>query len=355
MTMTKYASPTGGFKSLGDFLLSTRRACLGQSQVDSRLIKGTAGELDSLDDAYGGFLVPEAWSAEIMTVALEDAIVRPRAVVIPTKVDTLHVRVLVDSDRSAAIFGGVTFTLMTQKGAISASGVISNQRVGDLSLTIHKLVGGAYVSNELMADVDGFGDYMKTTFGRAIAHVEVYLYLRGSGQDMPQGIVSAPALIKPNRSTTNLISFEDIGLMARRLLPDSWKRAVWLLSPEALNSLINLPRKTSTSGVNHLDIGNAKLLGRPWIVTEKLPALGTIGDIVLADFAHYVIADRDMTIEASQHLPGSGGSGFLTDETFWRIRLRVDGQPILNSPIIPTNGSSSYTVSPFVALGPATS
>lgn len=345
----KYNSPTGGYKSFGEFLLATRRAALEPARMDSRLIQQK--DLDEVDSS-GGFLVPEQWAQAIMMVALEDAIVRPRAIVIPTNVDTLHVRVLVDSDRSAALFGGVTFSYMAQRGAISASGVISNQKVGDLELSCRKLVGGAFVANELMSDVDGFGDYMKTSLGKALAFAEDELYLLGVGQGMPQGILKAPCLVAPSRSASSVISWEDIGLMARRLLPASWKRAVWLLSPGGLNGIINLPLHTAGAAVNHLDISTATLLGRPWIVTEKLPDLGTKGDIMLADFSHYVIADRDtMTIEASQHLPGpSGVTGFVSDETFWRIRLRVDGQPILSAAITPANGASSYTVSPFVAI-----
>ena len=42
------------------------------------------------------------------------------------------------------------------------------------------------------------------------------------------------------------------------------------------------------------------LIGRPLIFSEHLAALGTVGDILLADFSYYLIRDRmAMTMDAS--------------------------------------------------------
>jgi HK97 family phage major capsid protein len=90
----------------------------------------------------------------------------------------------------------------------------------------------------------------------------------------------------------------------------------------------------------------ATLLGRPIYFTEKCKALGTAGDIILADLSYYLIGDRQkLTMATSQHVR------FTTDETAWRFVERVDGQPWVDAKFQPANGS---TLSPFVTLYTAT-
>jgi hypothetical protein len=78
-----YKEKNGGFSSLGEFLVKVRKACDGEGSPDSRLISShiekTAGHMETGEDSQGGFMVPEQFADEIMHVALEDAIVRPRA------------------------------------------------------------------------------------------------------------------------------------------------------------------------------------------------------------------------------------------------------------------------------------
>ena len=102
-----YDTKDGGFKSLGEFLVSIRKVCDGEIR-DNRL--KTAGHMAEGDDAQGGFLVPEQWADGIYHAALEGAIVRPRATVFKNiKGDSLKVRKLHESNRSSNLFGGVTF------------------------------------------------------------------------------------------------------------------------------------------------------------------------------------------------------------------------------------------------------
>ena len=85
------------------------------------------------------------------------------------------------------------------------------------------------------------------------------------------------------------------------------------------------------------------IYGIPVIVSEKLPALGTAGDILLADMRYYLIGDRQrLTVDESIHVK------FNTDEKSWRFVQRVDGQPWIDSAITPRQGG--VTLSPFVKL-----
>jgi len=346
-----YKTKDGDFKSLGEFLVRVRKACDGEVQ-DNRL--KTAGHMAEGDDSQGGFLVPEQWASEIYHAALEGAIVRPRATVIGgIKGDSLKVRKLHETDRSSNIFGGITFQWVAEAGEKAT--VITKPGIGLCELKPHKLVGSCFASNELEDDYGTFGKFMRLVFGQAIRFIEDDYFINGNGVNQPLGVLNANCTIPEPRQVAGDINWLDIGRLARRLLPDSWERAVWLLNPDVLDRLfITIDPAANAAPV--LDLSNRTLWGRPFIVTEKCPSLGTLGDIILADFGagHYLIADKRMEVRASRHVSyGGGGYGFTTDETFWKVVLRTDGQPLMSQAITPLRGGN--TLSPFVALTTPTS
>ena len=85
------------------------------------------------------------------------------------------------------------------------------------------------------------------------------------------------------------------------------------------------------------------ILGRPLLFTEKVPALGSAGDLSFVDFNWYAIGDR-----SSLHIESSVHAQFTSDTTVFRAIERVDGRSWLTSAITPANSSS--TRSAFVAL-----
>ncbi len=78
---------------------------------------------------------------------------------------------------------------------------------------------------------------------------------------------------------------------------------------------------------------------RPVLFTEKLPAVGTVGDLILADFSQYKIGLRqDMSLDRFAH------AGFTTDTTYYRGILRADGQGKWSSPYTPAAGRRAQLV-----------
>jgi len=331
-----------GFKSFGEWLFYVRRACFGGDRHSQ--LKCTPGHMEIGDDYQGGFLVPEEWADEILSIVMENSIVRPRATVLSTKTDSLKVRRLVESSRASSYFGGITFTWIAEAGS-KATG-ITKPTLGLLELIPHKLVGSCYVSNELEADYGNFGNFMALSFGRALAFEEDYQFIWGVGTNQPLGIRNAPATVqhaRTNNGGTPVIA--DLAEMAERLLPGSWATAVWMMNPNVIGGLAqDATAGSNTGGI--LDLADMLCMGRPIILTEKCAGAGAIGDVILADWTHYVIADRSIEISASREVPGT--YGFLTDETFWRVVLRVDGQPIMDAPVTPKLGPD--TLSAFVVL-----
>jgi len=133
------------------------------------------------------------------------------------------------------------------------------------------------------------------------------------------------------------------------LLPSSYQNAVWLCAPDAIPSLLQLTLGSVSPGMwltggQAIDGPPMTLLGRPLYVTEKVPAAGTRGDLLFADFSHYLIGDRQVIqADSSPHFK------FSSDKTAYKILERVDGRPWVNTPLTPRNGSSN-TLSPYVTI-----
>jgi HK97 family phage major capsid protein len=78
------------------------------------------------------------------------------------------------------------------------------------------------------------------------------------------------------------------------------------------------------------------------VSVEQCAALGTVGDILLADLSHYRVLDGGVRPAISMHYD------FLHDQSIFRFVMRVDGQPEFMTPVTPFSGGN--TQSPFVSL-----
>jgi HK97 family phage major capsid protein len=302
--------------------------------------------------ADGGFLIPEILRSEILQVALEDAIVRPRAQVIP--MDSLRVPIpMIDvTSNVSSVFGGVVCYWTEEAAQL----VESQASFGRVVLDAKKLTGYAEVPNELLADAPAFGSFFDTIFPRAIAWFEDIAFMTGTGVGEPLGFVNCPASVQvaaQSGQATKTIVWENVVGMYSRMLPTALGRAVWICSIDTFPELATMALSVGTGGGpvwmgNYTNPGTntppVSILGRPVFFTEKTPALGTTGDISFVDFGYYLIGDRQMMQSmSSEHYK------FQNDKTAFRVIERLDGRPWIQSPITPHNNSTN-TLTPFVQL-----
>lgn len=333
--MERYKEETGGYQSLGEFLVAARKHCCGE-HFDSRLKVMTEGV-----DSAGGVLVPPRWADEVFHIAFEEGIVRSRAVVLPTKSDNLQIPRFVETTRATSLLGGIKFYWLKEtedKGAKA-----EDPSLGLMKLNAHEGVAAFYVSNALQSDVPAFEKFMKTALGRAVGFYEDAAYIWGIGVGQPLGIMPSDAMIKVTRVAVGKVDITDIGNLAERLFPASHQKAVWLINQTVLTEWVNMVAAAANVAAV-VDLAKMICLGKPIIVTEKCASLGTEGDIILADFSHYVIGDRELVISASRHVPNY----WQRNTTFWKLVIRVDGQPTYQQPMTPYKGAK--TVSAFVTL-----
>jgi HK97 family phage major capsid protein len=314
----------------------------------------------------GGFLVPENLRSEILMVALETAVVRPRAQVIP--MDSLRVPLpsIDDTSHASSVYGGVQ-AFWTEEGASLAA---SAPTWGRVVLEAKKLTAYTAIPNELLQDtVTPLDMWFNRFFPTAISWFEDVAFISGSGVGEPQGILNAPGAVRvPVNATTGTgtLTFTEVATAFSRCWPAALNNTVWLCAPDVLPQLLQMAlaaggptgtsvapplflqsyQATGTPGGGNGDGIHYTLMGRPLIVSEKIPALGgTVpGALTLVDLSYYLLGDRQTMQVAS-----SDEYLFGQDMIAYRIIERLDGRFWLQSAITPENGSSS-TLSPLVKI-----
>lgn len=339
------------FGRLGEFLKAVRVGGdnrLSRFDEDHGEVKTAMAENTG---ATGGFLVPAQFLPQLMAVADPfNEMIRARASIIPMRGRQLNIPVLDQTGTTSGQphwFGGVV-AQWTEEAALKAE---SEPSFREIKLVAHKLALKAYASDELLADsAIGLEAFLSGPlgFGGAIKWQEDYCFLQGTGAGQPLGVINAGATITiPAQANPPAPAslYTDLVNMLEAFLPGA--NGVWMLNQRHLSDLLLM---NGPAGTPSYLWGNAvqgmpgTLLGMPVYFTEKLPAPGSAGSIVLADWKYYLIGDRQATtIESSIHYR------FVYDQTTWRAVHRVDGQPWLSTPLTLQDGSTQ--VSPFVILG----
>lgn len=316
----------------------------------------TRTQLRQLSNAYsgdipadGGFLVPEIARSELLRSALDVAIVRPRARVLPMASKQVPIPIIDETDRSTSAYGGVVTYWASEAEEVADS----SPTFGSVTLNAEELAAYCEAPNTLVADSGPtFTALVGSTYGEAIGFGEDAAFINGDGVGKPLGYLNSTCLVEVAKETgqaADTITWENLAGMFARLAPESIFRSNWVANINTFRQLAEMAVPVGTGGGPVQLGGTAEaptlyILSRPVLFTSRCPTLGDAGDISLADFSQYLIGDRQlMTAESSEH------HLFGSHKTAFRISERVDGFPWPPSPIVPENGTA--TLSPFVALG----
>lgn len=337
------------FETFGEFMHAVRF-----KPNDQRLnfVEGVGAEAVGMDmqaemrmdnDTQGGFMVPRQHLSIFKKIEPQDAIVRPRANVIPA---------------GSPPDAGVTFPALDQTGA-APDGVYGGVKVGwigegeekpetdaklrEVSLTPKEVAGYTTITDKLLRNWQASGAFIEQLLRGAVLAAEDYAFSRGDGVARPLGVLNATATYFVNRLVANQIAYKDLVAMVARVLMRGGS-PVWSMPQGALPQIATLKDDLG----NFIWVPNAQnglqgtLLGYPVIWNNRQPALGTKGDVILADWSMYLIKDGSGPfVAASEHVK------FTSNKTVIKIFWNVDGAPWLTAPFQEENG---YQVSPFVAL-----
>lgn len=328
-----------GFHSMNEFLKTMHLGRADQRLLNSSMVEGIP--------EFGGYSVPEEYGAFLMDKSLENEIIRPRATVWAMGSETKKIPAFDGADRTNNLFGGISGEWLEE----GQTGTRKAAKLRLIQLTAKKLACFSQASNELIADGMSFEEMLAGALIKGIGWYMDYAFINGTGEGQPLGILNDPALITVSKETSQVtatITYQNVVNMFSRLAPSCFTNAVWLANPSVIPQLLTMTITIGTGGaqipVFKEEASRFTLLGKEIIFTEKCPALGAKGDLILADLSQYAIGMRKEIA-----LDRSNAPGWMEDVTDYRVIVRVDGQGTWDKPITPKNGT---TLSWAVALEP---
>lgn len=342
--------PKTEFENEAEFLAAiARHAKTGRA--DQRLnYQAAVGDDDQqmgVNDR-GGFAIPVRFVDKFMSVSAQNAIVRPRATVIPAgdpPDGTIEMPALDQTDQGNSpatnnVFGGVSADWIEEGDEKPKQ----NFKIRKISLTPHEIAASLDVTDKLLRNWQAAGTLIRKLMADAARAIEDKAFLRGSGSGQPTGIVGHAATISVNRETSGTVTYDDLVNMEQYFLEEDAEAPIWLASRRVKPKL----RKMEDSEGHLIWQENARvgepatLLGKQIVFTQRMPALGQDGDIMLVDLSKYLIKEGSGPfIGASEHVR------WRENMTVFKMFWLVDGKPWLTAPHL---GEDDLQYSPFVQL-----
>ena len=312
--------------------------------------------------ADGGFLVQTDFAADLLTNTYENDEIasRVRRIPIGPNSNGLRANGVDETNRANGSRWGGVQAFWTGEAGLKRD---SRPKFKRIQMELEKLTGLCYATDELLQDTTALGSWLEQAFKDEMAFKVGDAIVNGTGAGMPLGYLNSGCTIavpKEVNQVAGTIVANNILKMWTRMAPANRKNAVWVVNQEVEPQLYSLmllvrnqantdnvgaiafPQVTYTPpGTNGNEYG--MLMGRPVVPVEYAAALGTAGDITLADLSQYLAIDKgEMKTDSSIHVR------FIYDETCFRFVYRFNGQPIWSAPLVPYRGTA--TLSPFVTL-----
>lgn len=348
--------PKKGFATPREFITAVLNMSTGKRSLVSTghrealkvLEDRAAGSDEQMESAnpYGGFLVPEAFSPNLMKLDPEADPMAGRTTNLPMTAPTVHIPARVDKNHSSSVSGG----LQVYRSVETQSKTTSRMSLERIKLDVDSLFGAAYVTEELLADSPvSFAALLEQGFRDEFMVKLVDERINGTGVGEYLGVLNSPCLVSISKETgqaADTIVYNNIIKMRARCW--GYDNAVWLYNQDCLPQLMQLSLPIGTAGSAMWQTSAREgepdmLLGRPAIATEYCDTIGDKGDIILGNWSQY--------LEGTYQPLQSGESihvRFLNHERTFKFWTRNAGAPWWRSALTPKNSTS--TLSPFVVL-----
>ena len=300
----------------------------------------------------GGFLVQTDFTAELLSLVHETGVLAQKCDRKPISANAngLKINAIDETSRVDGSRGGGVRAYWTAEAAALTD---TKPKYRQMELSLQKLTGLYYATDELLADVVALGAFITAEFSDEFGFKVDDAIYRGSGGGMPLGVLGHAGTIDIPKETgqgANTILSENIEAMYARAWAKGLVNSEWYINQDVWPQLFRLNHVIGAGGVpmfilpgGMINAPFGALMGRPVTPIEQCETLGTSGDIMFADFSQYLIIEKG-GIEAASSIHVQ----FLTDEMTFRFILRTDGQPKRNAALTPFKGTN--TQSSFLTL-----
>jgi len=322
------------WRSLGEFV---RTVCTNphDKRLSSREVEGPElrqSTQDMANDTQGGYLVPDQFSDQLLTVQPDEAIVRPRATVFGGNEADFKIPAL--QYHGENMYAGAEVTWIGEGAAKPQTDIVFRQ----ITLQPYEVAAHVEVTDKLLRNSNIIEQVVRTQLRGALIDAEEDAFLKGSGSK-PTGIIDADCTFGVTRADNSEVQYADVKSMYARF---RGRRGVWIASREVLPELMAMKDDSDVLiwQPNARDGSPGNLLGMPVLFSDHSPAMNQTGSLLLCDLSYYLIKDGvGVAIAASPHFK------FTNNITVIKAFKTVDGKPWLDN-VLPT----SYNTSPFVQI-----
>lgn len=298
--------------------------------------------------ADGDFLVQPQFVNQIVTRSYRESAIMSRMTQWDVSEENANGLVIPSIDESSRVDGSRWGGLRGYWANEGDAATSTKMKFSNIELQPKKIIILAYLTDELMRDMNSLARYLLLFMGKELAFKVTDAAIVGDGAGKPQGVINSPAKIKVNaeggQATATVVSLNVVNMLKRLWVGcHEMGTVAWFCHSDVLNQLPLLYYVGGTSPTMLYNTTTRLMCGFPVIPIEQCLPLGTEGDLILADFAEYMIGWRNRgEINTSMHVK------FLSDENAIRLTARVDGQGSWNGAVTPQNGTN--TQSPFITL-----
>ena len=220
-------------KTFGEQLMAAYRASMPGGRVDERLTTRAASGLNETNPSDGGFLVQQDFVSELLKRTYETGILASRVKKIPISTNANGLKInAVDEDSRAngSRVGGVQTYWESEADELSGS----KPKFRQIELSLKKLTGLCYATDELLQDSTALEAVIKQAFAEEFGFKIDDAILSGSGTGEPLGILNSNALVTVAKEAnqTEKLTVENLIKMWNRLWSRSRANAVWYINQE---------------------------------------------------------------------------------------------------------------------------
>jgi len=331
----------GPFKNLSDQLLSIQNHTLTGS-VDERLLKvQNASGGNTGVGADGGFLVQKDFAQGMLEsiVANSPIIGLASRFSVSSNADRVSWTDVKETSVASSVWGGVIAYWASEAGTVTATKPQFEER----EIKLQQLMAISYQTMNLAQDASFSSALWMRALEESITRELESSIISGNGVGKCVGLITSGSKIEVAKESgqvaATIVYANIIKMLARVKKPG---RCVWIAHPDARVQLELLTLPAGTAGYPvYMPAGMGpdavdRLRGIPVYYTDNCSAMGSVGDIILADMNDYALVTKgDINTEMSIHVQ------FLAAENTFRSIFRVNGAPMKNYAVTLKNSSNT--------------
>ncbi len=349
-----------GFKTPREFMTCVMDAYThGEAKLDPRLTalqasrmpgygQKTVGSDEQMgaNDAYGGFLVPPAFSPDFLKRDPEMDPMGQYTRKLPMERPIIKIPARTDTSHTTSVSGGLTVGRREETVAATAS----RMQIEQITLEAHTLMGLAYATEELLMDSpSSFAALIADGFSEQLNYAIVKERITGTGVGQMEGVLNTPCLVsiaKESGQAAATLVYQNVLKMRARCW--GYSNAIWIANHDTTPQLITLNQPVGLGGAvmwqpSAREDRPDMLLGRPIFFSEYAKTLGASGDLILCNWKEYLEG-----LYQPQQQAESVHVRFVNHERAFKVWLRNCGKFWWRAALTPVN--STATLSPAVVL-----